>query len=179
MPHIYEMFNGEVPDHFRLGRAIASMPKHKPEHADLKSLENAFATTSKLIFGAELHGISKYRPWLERNTPGFDAGISAASGEPVLVSDYSDFLRFPRGRLLNNNEAEWLSDRLALTESEAEPLCLEKSPAMLSPIAYFNPEWQVGNLKDNVECPVSRRPFWLYRTIIGISSRKCELVAAP
>ena len=179
LPHIYDLFNETPPNHSRMHDVFRSIPASTVKKPDLAQLEEAFRRTTQIIFGVPLWGISKYSPWLSKNIPGFEEGKSSASKKPLLVSDYGDFLLMPRERMLNDNEAEWIGEKLAIDENEVNKLSLKNAPHLLNEIAYFNPEWQVGQLSNNVECPVSIDSSDSYRTIIGVFSKKCALGRWP
>ena len=173
LPHHMDLFAGVKPDYSRMKAAAKSMPPQPAEKTDKKVIEHAFSEVSKVVLGAPLSGIDKYGAWLSRSTARFEGGASCATGRELLISDYADFLRFPRGRLLSDYESVYLGERVTLTAEEAERLSLENAATILSPIAYFSPEWLSGNLQNNIEVPVAINSSDCYRGIINLCARRC------
>ncbi len=179
VPHVYGFVADAKLDYSRMKEAFSGMPGQPETKADLAPVEKAFTSAARVIFETELKGIMKYSEWLSRNIPTFENGASCASGKGLLVSDYGDFLQFPRNRLINDAEADWIGQRLTLSDDECGCLSFSSAPESLSPIAYYDPEWQVGKLNNNFECPVSVDVSNSYRTIIGVSSKKCAIGRWP
>ncbi len=173
LPHHFDMFQAAKPDYSRLKSLLPAMPPEQAQKTDRQAAETAFSEVSALIFGRPYAGLDRYGAWLTRNTAKFEDGQSCASGRKLLVPDYAEFLRFPRGRLLDDHEAAWLGERLALTAQEAESLTLSNAPKTASPIAYFCNEWLVGNLANNIDCPLAIDASDCYRSIINIRCKRC------
>ena len=173
LPHIFEMFESQKPDYAPMRTIHLKMPPAKQLKPDKSVIENAFTETTKLIFGVPYSGLDKYAPRLSRYTRGFEQGNSCASGKALLMPDYSDFLRFPKDRLLPLGEAEFIGERLTLSESEAGSLSLSNAPVMLSKIAYFSPDWKSGNNRNNIDCPIELDCTDCYRSIINLFCKRC------
>ena len=171
--HIFDMFNDEPPDYAPMTAAFAKMLPPKMRKTDKSVIEGAFSETSKIIFGKPCSGIDKYSGWLKRNTRIFKDGKSCASGKPLLLPQYSDFLLFPKGRLLDLEEAEFIGGRLSLSEKEASGLTVAGAPRALSKIAYFTCEWRSGNNANNIDCPIEFECTDSYRSIINIRCKRC------
>lgn len=173
LPHLFEMFAEQRPDYSPMKAVYAKMPAQKTQKQDKSVVESAFSETTKLILGIPYKGLDKYSAWLTRNTRGFEHGKSCASGKPILISDYSDFQRFPRDRLLPLDEAEFIGERLTLSGEEAEKLTMANAPQALSKIAYFSPEWKSGNNSNNIDCPMEIDCTDCYRSIITLFCKRC------
>lgn len=173
LPHIFAMFGQQQPNYSQMRAAYSEMQPFQPPKKDKSAIEGAFSETARLIFGVPYSGIDKYSGWLRRNTRGFAEGKSCASGSALLVPDYADFLRFPRNRLLSFEEAEFIGERLTLSEDEAERLTLANAATMLSRIAYFSPDWKSGNNFNNIGCPIEFNCTDCYRSIINLFSKRC------
>ena len=173
LPRHIDLFGPQQPDHSAMKKVYAAMPKKPPAKKDRTVVENAFTETASLVFGVPYKGLDKYAAWLRRNTRGFEEGKSCASGNALLVPDYADFQRFPRNRLLSVEEADFIGERLALGEKEAESLTFASAGKALSRIAYFSPEWKSGNNANNIDCPIEFNCSDCYRSIINLFSKRC------
>ncbi|MFA4983570.1 MAG: hypothetical protein WC588_05145 [Candidatus Micrarchaeia archaeon] len=173
LPHICDMFGKEKPDYAPMKAIFGRMPSPRQRKTDKSVIENAFSETSKLIFGKPYAGIDKYSGWLKRNTRIFEDGKSCASGKALLRPQYSDFLRFPKDRLLDLEEAEFIGERLALSEGEVAKLTVANAARALSRIAYFTCEWKSGNNSNNIDCPIEFECIDSYRSIINIRCKRC------
>ncbi len=173
LPHHIDLFNQQQPDHSAMKKIYSAMPRQPAAKKDPTIIENAFTETASLIFGVPYKWVDKYAAWLRRNTRGFEEGKSCASGAALLVPDYADFLRFPRNRLLGVEEADFIGERLALGEKEAESLTLAAAGMALFRIAYFSPEWKSGHNSNNIDCPIEFNCSDCYRSIINLFCKRC------
>ncbi len=173
LPHLIDLFKNEMLDYAPMKAVFAKRPPTQQKKNDKSVIENAFTETCKLIFGVPYRGIDKYSAWLRRNTHKFEEGTSCASGSALQVPEYADFIRFPRGRLMNLEEAEFVGERLTLSEKDAEALTLANAGKALSPIAYFSPEWKSGNNTNNIGCPIEIDCTDCYRSIINLFCKRC------
>ena len=170
--HHIDFFNSQKPDYAPMRLIRSEMPAQAAK-ADKSVIENAFTQTCKLIFGVPYSGIDRYSDWLKRNTRAMHAGISCASNSPLSRPEYADFLRFPKDRLLTYQEAEFIGERLTLSEEEAARLTLSSAPQILSRIAYFSCDWKSGNNANNIACPIELNCSDCYRSIINLFSKRC------
>ena len=173
LPHHLDLFKSCKPDYSALRVVYSKMPLQPPKKTDTAAIEEAFSQTTKLVFGIPYKGIDKYAPWLKRNTRRFEDGKSCASGKPLLVPEYADFTLFPRDRLLGFEEAEFIGERLAISEAEAESLTLAGAGSILSKVGYFSPDWKSGNNFNNIGCPIEFNCTDCYRSIINLFSKRC------
>lgn len=175
LPHLFKMFDSQKPVYSAMRAVYSKMPAPKPQKTDKTVIENAFTETCKLVFGIPYRGIDRYSSWLIRNTHRFECGKSCASGRQVLIPEYADFTRFPRDRLLPLDEAEFMGERLTLSENEAESLSLRNAPRLLSKIAYFSPDWKSGNNANNIDCPIEQDCTDCYKAIITLFCKRCSI----
>ncbi|MCX6771280.1 MAG: hypothetical protein NTX79_04450 [Candidatus Micrarchaeota archaeon] len=173
LPHIFDMFGSGKPDYSPMKAVFSKMPAPTQRKTNKAVIENAFSETSKIIFGKPCRGIDKHSGWLKRNTRIFEDGVSCASGKPLLRPQYSDFLLFPKDRLLDLEEAEFISERLSLSEGEVSGLSVANAPRALSRIGYFTCEWKSGNNSNNIDCPIELDCIDSYRSIINIRCKRC------
>lgn len=173
LPHVFELFNGISPDYAPMKAVFAKMPNKAAPKTDKSVIESAFAETTRLIFGIPYKSIDRYAGWLRRNTRWFKEGKSCASGKVLLLSDYADFLRFPKDRLLDLGEAEFIGENLKLNAGEADALTLAGAPKALSRIAYFTCDWKSGNNSNNIDCPIEFNCTDCYRNMIQLYAKCC------
>ena len=72
----------------------------KIEKPELSRIESAFSKTAMLLFGKGLSGIDNYSKWLRTHVLKMEIGKSIISGKPILLADYSNYLKYPRNRLV-------------------------------------------------------------------------------
>jgi len=175
LPHVMGLFNTCEPDYDLMKAAYAQMPAPCAQKADSSVVEEAFTKTSQLIFGVPYHDLQTYAPWLMRNTRGFENGKSCASGNKVMIPVWGDFICLPHERLLNLGEAEFIGERLAVSEEEVGALSLANAPQTLSKIAYFSPEVKTGNNANNIDCPIQLDCTDCYQSAVNIGSKRCAM----
>ena len=143
----------------------------KAEKHDLSRIESAFGNTSKLVLGKKLSGIDDYAAWLKSHVLKMEVGKSIISGKSMLLADYSNYLLYPRNRLVTRLEAEFIGNHLCLEESEAEKLSLSSTSEGISKIAYLSPEFFFGDNINVIECSTQYQSMDSYRSP-GVSFSK-------
>lgn len=151
---------------------LAELKKlEKIEKPDLSKIESAFGRASGLIFGKKLLGIDSYAPWLKSHVLKMEVGKSIISGKPMLLSDYSNYLIYPKNRLVTRLEAEYIGNSVRLDEKEAEGLSLPNISGGISKVAYMSPEFFFGENVNCVECSTQYQSQNSYRSP-GVSFSK-------
>jgi hypothetical protein len=146
---------------------------------DKSAAEKGFAKATKLLFGEELSPMGRYGKWLARHTTGQRKARSCASGLPVLLPGYSNFLLFPKNRLLTLDEAELAVPRLAVSEKFLDGISIENAPSAIGEIAYFCPDWQVGECRNNPGCPLNVDSSDCCNSILNVESKACAYSYLP
>jgi len=116
-------------------------------------LEEAFATTTKLLFGKPLPGLGKYAKWLSKRIPPAKAVPSALGGGTVYVPEYGFFKVVPMKNMVSYSQQAEVSQKNIgeLDGSETIASIAAKLPAF----AYFVPGFMEGtniNVKDSSGC---------------------------
>lgn len=156
LPFIFELAKGVKPDYSEMRRVFASAPKFSYEKTDKSRIEKAFSETTAVVLGKPLSSVDRYAAWMASKSSIRNAnGKSCVSGHQLILPDYAWIIDYPQERLLEQKEADFAGERLALSEAEAESLSLENAPPRLSKIAYFCPQWLVGKLKNNIDSPLN------------------------
>ncbi|MCX6769556.1 MAG: hypothetical protein NT051_02635 [Candidatus Micrarchaeota archaeon] len=138
---------------------------------DLSKIESAFSRTSELILGKKLSGIDNYSAWLKSHVLKMEVGESIISNKPMLLADYSNYLLYPRSRLVTLLEAEFIGNSLHLEPGEAEKLSLSSISEGISKIAYLSPEFFFGENINVIECSTQYQSMNSYRSP-GVSFSK-------
>ena len=173
LPGLLEMFAAQKPDYAEARRAASSALAANSEKADMAPVEQAFSETTKIILCKPRAGIEKYGEWLSREGALFEEGKSCVSGRRLAIPDYALFFKFPRDRLICQEEADAAGEKLKLPEGEVAQLGLANAGKLLSRIAYFCPDWQVGTNKNNIDCPTAIDSANCYRNVINIKAKSC------
>jgi len=173
LPTIYELAAQAAPDYGPMKAAMRGYPAKPQPKPDMEAIEGAFSETCSIIFGKKLQGMKKCEKWLLEHMRRFENGSSCASAKPLVVPEHTDFLDMPRDRLVSEEEAEYLSDALSMQPQEAESLTMRSVSKAISKIAYFSPEWDVGNLQNIPACQITVDSTDCYRSILTINSKKC------
>jgi hypothetical protein len=171
LPSLIDLASGEKPDFAGIRKAAGSVKAARAEKPSEAQAEKAFAETAKLIFGKPRGPTSRFSKWLSRDAALFESGKSCASGKPLIVPDYGPFFGFPRDRLISQEEEDAADGMLAVSHQDAETLSLESAGRAMRGIAFFCPEWNVGNNAGNVDCPTSIDSSGCLRCVINIRSK--------
>ncbi len=176
---LIEIANSSEPDYTQL-QALAARTLIPPkEGTNIKPIEEAWAQTSRLLFGRTPGTLSECVGWLSSNTPEIYHCKSVLSQKPVEVADYSYYPTFPNNRLLSMEETEHAACKLQLTTQEIQQLSMQNAGQMLSNIAYFTSEWRVGKTANIIECPLALESIDCWRNILPIRSKLCAVGYLP
>ncbi len=174
LPTLIELLFSQKPDYSRLKSAASGMWLPTAKKIDKKPIEDAFSKTTGVVLGRKLSGVDKYLPWLSQHTNPAEKVSSCLSGKPLLLPDHTHFSWFPHDRLLSLEEAEYIGERLKLSEAEAEGISLANAAKTISEIGYLSPEWQMGISRDNFECKVEIDSTNCYSGTLPINSKYCS-----
>jgi hypothetical protein len=174
LPHITALVSAAEPDYSPMKSAMQRMPRQNRQMPDTKPMESAFSKTTGVVFGVQRAGMDKYGKWLMRNVNPVEVCTSCASGTRLLLAEHSHFMLFPRNRLLALREADFLGENLKIGEEEAEALNMKRAAGIISKIAYFCPDWEMGNVSNLPDCLVAINSSSCYKCILPINSKLCS-----
>jgi hypothetical protein len=142
--------------------------------ANMAPIEQEFAKTCELLFGARLVGkIDDYTAWLARRVRKSETHPSAARGKPVRRWDYCNYFLLPKERLLKQDEALAYGETEKISEAEAGELALASAGAVVGRLAFFSTEYEEGTNTNCVECPTPTQSANCYRTSPVVYSKYC------
>ncbi|MFA5105767.1 MAG: hypothetical protein WC506_02285 [Candidatus Micrarchaeia archaeon] len=152
LPSLTEML-ARTPDHSRQARELLAknLPPGKPEKTSMEPMEKAFSHASKVLFGVELSGLGKYRPWLARRMSLGERRKSIFSDSYVYVGDYAKYFEIPRHRTVMEREALKLVE-LMPPQQGIEKITMDSAPEFLADIAYFALEYHDGPNSNLIDC---------------------------
>lgn len=172
LPFLFELIAKEKPDYGELTRVFSSAPDFPQEKTDKTKIEKAFSETSRVVLGKSLSPIDKYSKWMAaKSSIRTEPAASCASGTHLILPDYAWFIDYPKDRLLEQKEADFAGEKLALSLESAESLTLQNAASKLSSIAYFCPQWLTGKLKNNIDSPLSIDAVDCYGGILNMLSK--------
>ena len=174
LPHIVSLVGAAKPDYADMKKAMGRMAVPKAEPTDAAPIEAAFTDTTRVVLGVPRTVTDKYGKWLMRHVNGAKKGKSCAGGAEVLVPEHSHFMLFPEDRLVTLREADFLGENLKVTDGEAEGIGMRNAAAAISRIAYFCPDWEIGNLGNMLDCIVSINSSNCYKCILPLNSKFCS-----
>jgi hypothetical protein len=172
LPFLFELFAEEKPDYTAIRSVLASAKMPPAKKTDKSRIERAWSETTKVILGKPLDRLDRYGKWMEEKsrihaTP----ASSCVSGKPLIKPDYAWFTNFPADRLIDQAEADFSGEKLALSNAEVSSLSLVNAASKLSRIAYFCPQWLAGNLKNNIDSPLAIDSTDCYGGILNMLSK--------
>ncbi|MFA5930595.1 MAG: hypothetical protein WC861_06960 [Candidatus Micrarchaeia archaeon] len=167
-------------DYSMLKRAHAKLSTAKKgETLERKKVQRVFSETFKLILGKEHGDMDWFDRWLTHDIMRCEQAVSCASGRPIAVWEYANYMTFPKKRLLSLEESELLGEMLAIPKESALGIALSNAAKEISPIAFFSPEWHVGVEKNVIESPLNVRSTNMYKCVLGVESKNCAFSYVP
>lgn len=173
LPALYALFSGE-PDVKSARELVSKMPhSNAASTARPAFIDKAWSETTNIVFGKPLGNIDLYSTWLLRNTRKPQTCKSCLSGKEIVLSEHADFFLMPKNRLIGIAEEQWLGERNKAPDSAIASLSMSNAAQVLSGVALFCPEWEMGISKGNVGCPVTVDSCECYKSILNINSKLC------
>jgi hypothetical protein len=180
LPSLVALVEGATADYSMLKKEHAKLPKaNKGEPLDRKKVQTVFSETFKLVLGKEHGDMTQFERWLTRDIMRCEQAVSCASGQPITVWAYANYMTFPKKRLLSLEESELLGERLAISKESALQITLGNAADEISPIAYFSPEWHVGEETNVIESPLNVRSSNIYKCVLAVESKNSALSYIP
>ena len=118
---------------------------------DMRPMEEAFSSTSRLVLGMRLEGLKAYSNWLTRHIERGERRRSVASGREVFVGTYAKYAQVPPSRMVTEAEARQLS-KPAKTQGEMEGITLANAHELISDVAYFHLDYHAFTNKNIIDC---------------------------
>lgn len=178
LPSLIEIINEGKVDYAAAKPAIAGLA-YSQRDSDKSGLEEAFTNASSIVLGARLRGIDGYSKWLSRNTIVTQDSKSVLSGRRLQVSAYPIFRDLPADRIVTQEEALALGEKLKSPQKLAEAPSLSNATGILEGIAYFPPERRLGTYKNLVACQWGAASTDCYRTVVASHDKCCGYNAWP
>ena len=180
LPSLVALAESAMVDCSMLKKAYAKLPKAKKgEPLDRERVQGVFSDTFKLILGKEHGDMELFGGWLTHDIMRCEQAVSSASGLPIAVWAYANYMTFPKKRLLSLEESELLGEMLAIPKESAREITFCNAAKKISPIAYFSPEWHVGVEKNVIESPLNIRSADIYKCVLAVESKSCAFSYVP
>ena len=174
LPSLLSIVGACKSDYKELKKAYAEMGKKAAaKQGNGAKAEEAFSSTMKIIFGREQGNLSEKKEWLLEKIPRIEEGKSCASGSRLLIPPNSNYTDYPRNRLITLEEAEFVGERLNISQEAAGKISFENAAQIISDIAYLCAEWRVGTQAGNVDCPSGIESTDCLMTVLPIESKAC------
>jgi len=177
LPSLIELVSSEKPDYapalsFVKGLNASARDKDKGK------LEEAFTNASAVVLGTPLSGIDSYAKWLSKNTIVTADSKSVLSGAILQYSDYPIMRELPKNRIVTQEEANLLGEKLN-AEEIPNSISFSDASRILGKIAYFPPERRLGTYKNLVACQWGSQSTDCYRTVVASHDKCCGYNAWP
>ncbi|MFH1448751.1 MAG: hypothetical protein ABIG39_07870 [Candidatus Micrarchaeota archaeon] len=180
LPSIFELVEKQEPDYSILKETIRQARPFPEEKTDKSKIEKAFSETTNIVLEKPLSPIDRYSEWLSKNSAiHLEDGKSCASGKPLIIPDYAWFLKYPRNRLITQQEADFIGDKMELPQQEVESLSISNASSLLNKLAFFSPFWYSGTLKNNIDSPLNVDSVDCYRGALYLLSKSCAFCFSP
>lgn len=153
-PSLVEIINGCGPVSQEERVSLSGFAKTAEEKGDMKPVEQAFATASRLVFGKPLSGLESYGPWLKERVIDVDECESALGSGKIAVPAYANFKALKKERFVSLPEAGLLGENLKLAEQEVERLDLSAASGILAKIAFLSAGDHEGPMVNVMRAPI-------------------------
>ena len=178
LPSLMELIRQGKPEHSSALAAVNGLiPSRRDE--DKARLEEAFTNTASIVVGRPLSGIDKYSRWLSSHTIVPHDSKSVLSGTVLQMSDYPVMKDLPKSRIVTQEEALVLGERLKADAKLSEAASLSNAVEIMQGIAYFPPERRLGTYKNLVACQWGSQSADCYRTVVASHDKCCGYNAWP
>ncbi len=178
LPSLIELVNQGRQDDSEALSLVCGIPASQRDH-DKSRLEEAFTSASSVVIGTPLRGIDGYAKWLSRNSLITRDSKSVLSGTVLQASDYPVFKELPQNRLVTQEEALVLGEKLKSPTKLVDSVSLSNAVEILQGIAYFPPERRLGTYKNLVACQWGAQSTDCYRTVVASHDKCCGFNAWP
>ena len=150
---------------------LAKVPAMPSFAGGMKEIDDAFASTSKLILGKELRPIKEYEKFLTRRIEKV-ATIKSPFGNEVSYGRYFWAANAPKERMVTSAEGAELGN-LHISQEDLEGLGLKKMIGFLPKIAYYSVQFEEGQNANMVETLHRYHSADAYQVSDATFSKKC------
>lgn len=171
LPSLIDIVGDNAPDPAIVAEMRGKFKKPKAAPLNPAPIEKAFQSATGVILGKPLAGIEKYGKWLSEHIRETREGVSALSGEEIVVADHAQYFRYPKKRLAGEEESNFLGAELALTEKELEGASFGNIGEKIGKIAFFRPGYEEGKLSNNIESIMNVDVTNAYRSVLNLQSK--------
>ena len=178
LPSLIDLVSQEKPDYSEAATLAKGLPPSSRDR-DKSRLEEAFTKASSVVLGAPLKGIDTYSKWLSSHSIVPRDSKSVLSGAVLQVSEYPVMRELPENRIVTQEEANLLGEKLVALKAAPASLTLSDAPSLLSPIAYFPPERRTGTNSNLVACQWGGQSTDCYKTCVASHDKCCGYNAWP
>ena len=178
LPSLIEIVNKGKADHSLALDAVKGL-RYAARDKDKTRIETAFSEASSIVLGTKLSGIDNYARWLSAHTIVPRDSKSVLGKTALQVSDYPVMRELPLDRIVTQEEALALGERLKADRILAESPSLANAPEILQGIAYFPPERRLGSYRNLVACQWGSQSTDCYRTVVASHDKCCGYNAWP
>jgi hypothetical protein len=139
------------------GKCAGSVPKSNPAETktgsdkDMRPIEEAFSSTSKIVLGVRLEGLDAYAPWLTRHIEKGERRKSVLSGRGIFVGTYAKYGQIPPSRTVTEDEALRLSAPSKKPEEMAK-ISLANAHGLIADVAYFHLDYHAFTNRNIIDC---------------------------
>jgi len=173
LPSLIDVVGDTAPDPAIVAEMKGKYRKPKEPPVSRAPIEKAFQSTTGIIFGKPLAGVEKYGKWLSGHIRETRKGVSVLSGEAMVVADHAQYFRYPKKRLVGEQESLFLGAELALAENDLEGLGFRNVGARIGKIAFFHPGYEEGKLSNNIESIMNVDAVNSFRSVLNLQSKNC------
>ncbi|MCX6769526.1 MAG: hypothetical protein NT051_02485, partial [Candidatus Micrarchaeota archaeon] len=178
LPSLVELVSQGKTDHAEALAFVKGL-KYAPRDLDKTRMEEAFSEASSIVLGRKLSGIDNYAKWLSENTIVTYDSRSVLGKEVLQYSDYPVMREIPMDRIVTQEEALVLGEKLKSDVKLAESPTLSNAVEIMQGIAYFPPERRLGTYKNLVACQWGSQSSDCYRTAVASHDKCCGYNAWP
>lgn len=147
------------------GKELPDLDFSEPAEQENKAvIDDAFRKTSAILLGKPLSDIDTHGKWLSKHLFGMSDAKSVASGRPLQLPHRMPYPLLPVDRLVGHKEARKISQVSKL--SSQETISLEALKKSFGRIAFFTPEFRLGENANLICTPAGFRSFNCYKGIL-------------
>jgi hypothetical protein len=134
----------------------------------MKSIDEAFAKTTELLFGRRLYPIDDYGEWLLKRIPRGELHKSSLSDKQVLVPNYSVFKYVPKDKVAGlDSLLEVAKRKIEIDENDN----LNKISKKLNDIAIYVTEFAEGKNTDVEDSSIYMNLYNAYKIVDCFNSK--------
>ncbi|VVB97955.1 Uncharacterised protein [uncultured archaeon] len=147
-----------------------NVPARKPRNDEnLKTIEDAFNSTTRIIFGKELGPVDKCAKMLGRRIIPV-GNVKTPFGSQAHYLDMFFYRNAPKERMVNSGEA-WELGKLKAEIADGEKL--ETIAKKLAKIAFYRVDWYEGTLSNIMQTRFALNSANTYKVADAVNAKDC------